>query len=68
MTNEEYYITYQLGYWKKTLHWNKCHGGEIAKTGCEKDIPPGEAFIKTGLHDVDGVSFYLCHDCAKKEV
>lgn len=67
MTNEEYYITYQLGYWKKTLHWNRCAGPDVAGTTCDRAIAPGEPFLKTGLHDLDGNEFYLCQECAKKE-
>jgi hypothetical protein len=67
MKNYEYYIDYHRGYWKMDSHWNKCSGGKIAGTGCGEDIPAGEQFLKTGLHDTDGTSFYLCQKCAKQE-
>lgn len=66
MKNEEYYITYQLGYWKKVDHWTRC-SGDIVGTECHREIPPGEKFLKTNITDFDGISLYLCQECAKKE-
>ena len=71
MTNEEYYTTEHLGYWKifnrhlqpKTC----CCGGDISGTGCFREIEPGEPILKTGLFDNDGSALYLCQECAQKE-